>query len=151
MPGFETHSIHNRSDEERIHPNDGPLSSDTEATVQSDAAPAQRTGRRRRGRGNRSNTLTRNDNMEIKNISPDAWQIFDDINLQEEFGYRLPTMQEIPFFMRTGLREAYTVALARIRDTRQGSELERSQAWKLFILTSRMLLNRVNEKGKEGK
>ena len=57
----------------------------------------------------------------------------------------------MPFFLRAGIREAYTLALTRIRDTRQASANERVQAWKLFVLTSRMLLYKPSTKGKEGK
>ena len=128
------------------------MSSDTEATAPSEGIPpVRRAGRRRRGRPRRNNNQRISENAGIDNLPPETWQCLDDVNLIEELGYSVPTIQEMPFFLRAGIREAYTLALTRIRDTRQASANERVQAWKLFVLTSRMLLYKPSTKGKEGK
>ena len=130
----------------------GSGSSDTEPTTGSEpdhAVPIG--GRRRRRRPRRGQTASTSQSFTAEPLPPEAWDALDGVSLQDELGQTVPTIKEVPFFMRAGLRDAFTLGLTRIRDTRQASENEKAQAWKLFSLTSRLLLAKPSANGAEGK
>ena len=65
----------------------------------------------------------------------------------------MPTLQDVPVFLRGGLRRALEFALTALRAAYAGpaEEAVRARAWKLFLLTPRMLLARTAETGAAGR
>ena len=76
----------------------------------------------------------------------------DAVDLVAEFQRPIPTLQDVPVFMRAGVRRALTFSLRALRDAyaeEDGARVER--AWKLFLLTPRMLLARPESQGAVGR
>ena len=70
-----------------------------------------------------------------------AWEQLDAVDLQEELRHPVPTLQDVPPFMRSSVRGALVLALNHLRSAgdEDGATL---RAWKLFLLAPRMLLAR---------
>ena len=82
-----------------------------------------------------------------------AWEALDDVDLSEELRHPVPTLQDVPPFMRAAVRSALTTALTRLRAAHaagQGTAPTASRAWKLFLLAPRMLLTRSEQQGRSG-
>ena len=73
-----------------------------------------------------------------------AWRQLAGLDLEECIRQPVLTVREPPRWFRGSLRKAFMVAL-RARHFRS------AEAWKLFILTPRMLLRPTDEKGEPGK
>ena len=87
-------------------------------------------------------------------VAEDAWRTLDAVDLESEFRHPVPTLQDVPPFMRAALRGALMHALARLHaETERDShdEAARSRAWKLFLLAPRMLLARPKQRGAQGR
>ena len=82
-----------------------------------------------------------------------AWQSLDAIDLLEEMRHPVPTLQHAPPFMRAAVRAALVQALAHLRSASgaRGSAVTASRAWKLFLLTPRMMLARTPQQGSQGR
>ena len=72
-----------------------------------------------------------------------CWEQLDEVNLEEWFLRRVPTLKKCPHFMRGRLRHCFAVAL-RERYRAKGAQDSRAEerAWKLFGLVPVMLLHR---------
>ena len=84
----------------------------------------------------------------------DAWLSLDDVDLQEELRHPVPTLQDVPPFLRAAVRGALVQALERLRAERSegaATGTRSSRAWKLFILAPRMLLARTALRGPQGR
>ena len=81
-----------------------------------------------------------------------AWATLDAVTLSEEWKHRCATIREVPEFFSSQLREAFSIATARIREMHaKKKEAELERAWKLFLLLPRMLLTRTKYQGEDGK
>ena len=81
-----------------------------------------------------------------------AWATLDSVTLSEEWKHRCATIREVPEFFSSQLREAFSIATARIREMHaKKKEAELERAWKLFLLLPRMLLSRTKYQGEDGK
>ena len=81
-----------------------------------------------------------------------AWATLDAVTLSEEWKHRCATIREVPEFFSSQLREAFSIATARIREMHaKKKEAELERAWKLFLLLPRMLLSRTKYQGEDGK
>ena len=84
-----------------------------------------------------------------------AWLALDTVDLAEELRCPVPTLQDVPPFMRAAVRAALTTALQRLRDSAERvpalDEAPASRAWKLFLLAPRMLLARTHLHGARGR
>ena len=81
-----------------------------------------------------------------------AWSSFDAVDLTAEFGTPVPTMQSVPVFLRSGLRQAFVLALRALREEyTRGTAPQQTRAWKLFLLAPRFLLHRAREPGTVGR
>ena len=80
------------------------------------------------------------------------WATLDDIDLAEELRHPVPTIQEVPPFLRGAVRGALVQALRGLQAA-QGYDREKqvTRAWALFLLAPRMLLARVPEHGRAGR
>ncbi len=60
----------------------------------------------------------------------------DGINVQEKLKRRVPTLQDVPRFLRGRLREAYVLALEGIREAyaTHGTAQAKVRSWMLLIL-----------------
>ena len=67
-----------------------------------------------------------------------AWEQLDAVDLQEELRHPVPTLQDVPPFMRSSVRGALVLALDHLRSAGDGDGASR----KLFLLAPRMLLAR---------
>ena len=75
----------------------------------------------------------------------------DGLDLSAEFRNPVPTLQTVPRFLITGVRQALVAALA-IRAAHEGrDEAVRVRAWKLFLLLPRLLLARSAQIGADGR
>ena len=85
----------------------------------------------------------------------DTWRALDDVDLAAEMRHPIPTLQDVPPFMRAAVREALVQAFRRLRRalTEPGSRegVDAARAWKLFLLASRMLLTRTDQHGWQGR
>ena len=84
----------------------------------------------------------------------DAWLSLDNVDLQEELRHPVPTLQDVPPFLRAAVRGALVQALERLRAERSegaATGTGSSRAWKLFILVPRMLLARTALRGPQGR
>ena len=85
----------------------------------------------------------------------DTWRALDDVDLAAEMRHPVPTLQDVPPFMRAAVREALVQALRRLRRalTEPGSAegVDAARAWKLFLLAPRMLLTRTDQHGSQGR
>ncbi len=74
------------------------------------------------------------------------------VDLQEELRVFVPTLDSTPFFLRSAVRTAHTLALHRLKTGYdQQSDALVCQRWTLFLLTSRMLLARALATADEGR
>ncbi|CAE7233923.1 PPP1R12B [Symbiodinium sp. CCMP2592] len=81
-----------------------------------------------------------------------AWSSLDAVDLAAEFGTPVPTMQSVPAFLRAGVRQAFVFALRPLREAyRRGAAPPQTRAWKLFLLSPRLLLHRAREPGTVGR
>ena len=70
-----------------------------------------------------------------------GWTALDSIDLVEECRVRVRCLQGVPAFLRGQFRTAMHFSLARLKQIYEhGDEIGKIRAWKLFRLTSRMLL-----------
>ena len=136
------------------------------------AASPTRTGRPRRGRRNRTPVESSarrggGDSSDAASAAPTAaclaqparrpaspptLEALDAVDLLAELRGPVPTLQDVPVFLRGGLRRALEFALTALRAASAGpaEEAVRARAWKLFLLTPRMLLARTAETGAAG-
>ena len=72
-----------------------------------------------------------------------AWASLD-TDLLAEMRIQVPCLKSVPYFMRSGVRTAYRLALEGIQRTSRQTDEGRStvRAWTLFLLVSRMLLHK---------
>ena len=88
---------------------------------------------------------------------PRGWEQLDAIDLADELRRPVPTMQDVPPFLRAAVRSALVHALTELRmaGTLNLAESEAaaraSRAWKLFLLVPRMLLTRAAQQGSQGR
>ena len=105
---------------------------------------------RRRGR---VRTMPRG--REVGCAASDRHASFDAVDLVAELQNPVPTLQDIPPFMRAAVRGALVRALRRLRSdyatTNAGDFSATSRAWKLFLLSPRMLLARPAHQGADGR
>eukprot|EP00439_Symbiodinium_sp_Y106_P018005 s6995_g2.t1 len=88
----------------------------------------------------------------LAGISASAWSSFDAVDLTAEFGTPVSTMQSVPVFLRSGLRQAFVLALRALREAyMRGTAPQQTRAWKLFLLAPRFLLHRAREPGTVGR
>ncbi|CAE7573040.1 unnamed protein product, partial [Symbiodinium sp. KB8] len=86
-----------------------------------------------------------------------GWEQLDAIGLADELRHPVPTMQDVPPFLRAAVRSALVHALTELRmaGTLNLAESEAaaraSRAWKLFLLVPRMLLTRAAQQGSQGR
>ena len=70
-----------------------------------------------------------------------GWEALDSIVLADEFRVQVRCVQGVPAFLRGQLRGAFRTSLARLREAYgHQDEPNKVRSWKLFRLTSRMLL-----------
>ena len=85
-------------------------------------------------------------------LSACSLQLMDEVDMQAELEVHVPTVRDPPRFLRSAVRSAYTSVLFTLQDAhRTGDHARVTQCWKLFILTSRMLLARPQQHGAAGK
>ena len=70
----------------------------------------------------------------------EAFAQLDVVDLRDIFKCKVGVMQGIPSFARQQYRNCQKLALKRIHQSRMGTQTERSRAWKLLLLLSRILL-----------
>ena len=85
-----------------------------------------------------------------------GWEALDMVDLQAEFRCRVRCLQAVPSFLREQFRMALVTSFEAMRAAyHRGDHAQKCRSWKLFRLTSRMLLpeaawthqGRVGEKG----
>ena len=88
----------------------------------------------------------------LRRCQQSCWEQLDEVNLEEWFLKRVPTLKKCPHFMRGRLRHCFAVAL-RERYRAKGAQDSRAEerAWKLFGLVPVMLLHRPRGTGSVGK
>jgi hypothetical protein len=82
-----------------------------------------------------------------------SWAQLDEVDLAAEARLRIQTLQDVPGFLKGPLREALSQGLAELRRARAAVPRQRQaeeRAWKLFLLTPRMLLWRPPSRGATG-
>ena len=79
-------------------------------------------------------------------------EMLDDVHLVDELRHPVPTLQDVPVFLRAGVRRALKHSLLALRDAYVGSpdDVRRSGAWNFFLLTPHMLLARPKLQGEAG-
>ena len=85
-----------------------------------------------------------------------AWERLDAIDLAAEFRRPVPTLQDVPPFLRAAVRHALMLALRELRTAYEAgtdhSYTATERAWKLFLLAPRMLLARpAHRQGPRGR
>ena len=71
----------------------------------------------------------------------DGWSALDAVDLKDEYLIRVRCLQAVPAFLHGPLRMAFVTSLTKLREGQERQdELGQERAWKLFRLTSRMLL-----------
>ncbi len=71
-----------------------------------------------------------------------AFQTLDEVDIDVVLRVHVPTMQAVPGLMRGVLRNALRLGLEHIvTGSRAGDAQLEAQAWKVFVLISRMLLH----------
>ena len=94
-------------------------------------------------------------NATLAGVPDVAWLALDTVDLAEELRCPVPTLQDVPPFMRAAVRAALTTALQQLRDSAERvpalDEAPASRAWKLFLLAPRMLLARTHLHGARGR
>ena len=87
----------------------------------------------------------------LAGIPAAAWSSLDAVDLAAEVGTPVPTMQSVPVFLRSGVRQAIVLALLALREAyTRGTAPQQTRAWKLFLLAPRLLLHRPREPGTVG-
>ncbi|CAK0891155.1 unnamed protein product, partial [Prorocentrum cordatum] len=82
----------------------------------------------------------------------ESWAALGGIDLQQELRRFVPTLQNVPRFLRAETRMAFTTALKRIkRGHDQGNQATTHQGWTLFLLASRLLLSKPKGTDAEGR
>ena len=77
-----------------------------------------------------------------------GWEAMDTIDLQAEFRCRVRCLQGVPSFLRGQFRSALVTSLEAMRTVYQvGDFVSKCRSWKVFRLTSRMLLWRHQQRG----
>ena len=88
-------------------------------------------------------------------IPATAWAALDAVDLVAELQNPVPTLQDVPPFMRAAVRGALVTALSRLRSdyatATAGDYAATSRAWNLFLLSPRMLLARPAHQGADGR
>ena len=88
----------------------------------------------------------------LAGIPAAVWSSLDAVDLAAEFGTPVPTMQSVPVFLRSGVRQAFVLALLALRDAyARGTAPQQTRAWKLFLLATRLLLYRPREPATVGR
>ena len=80
-----------------------------------------------------------------KAIPRTAWQALEGVNLEEVLREGVQTVKDVPFWFRGSLKRAFLISLREWRNNKSAS------AWKLFLLTPRMLLRPTEQQGETGK
>ena len=84
-------------------------------------------------------------------IPATAWAALDAVDLVAELQNPVPILQDVPPFMRAAVRGALVTALSRLRSdyatATAGDYAATSRAWKLSLLSPRMLLARPAHQG----
>ena len=74
-----------------------------------------------------------------------GWEPLDSLDLAAEYRVHVRCLQGVPAFLRGQLRGAYRTSLTRLREAYgNNDDPNKARAWKLFRLTSRMLLWRTD-------
>ncbi|CAK0900915.1 unnamed protein product, partial [Prorocentrum cordatum] len=82
----------------------------------------------------------------------ESWAALGSIDLQQELRRFVPTLQNVPRFLRAETRMAFTTALKRIkRGHDQGNQATTHQGWTLFLLAPRLLLSKPKGADAEGR
>ncbi|CAK0807356.1 unnamed protein product [Prorocentrum cordatum] len=82
----------------------------------------------------------------------ESWAALGSIELQQELRRFVPTLQNVPRFLRAETRMAFTAALKRIkRGHDQGNQATTHQGWTLFLLASRLLLSKPKGADADGR
>ena len=91
-------------------------------------------------------------NSALAGIPAPAWSSLDAVDLAAEFGTPVPTIQDVPAFLRAGVRQAFVLAMRALREAHaRGTAPQQTRAWKLFLLIPRLLLHRPREPGTVGR
>ena len=70
-----------------------------------------------------------------------GWEAMETVNLQAEFRCRVRCLQGVPSFLRGQFRSALVVSLEAMRSAyNTGDHAQKCRSWKVFRLTSRMIL-----------
>ena len=120
--------------------------------------------RRRRARRSREHTASADDPADSGAVptcprpaaveAEAAWEPLDGVDLQDELRHPVPTLQDVPPFLRAAVRGALVKALAHLHAALvagQGNSAGAGRAWKLFLLAPRMLLARSEHQGAQGR
>ena len=76
----------------------------------------------------------------------------DEVELDDWFALRVPTLRSCPHFLRGRLRHCFAIALREQRRAKiEGDEAAEVRAWKLFGLVPMMLLHRPKPTGSIGR
>ena len=86
--------------------------------------------------------------VDVAVLPEEAWATLDAVDLSAELRRPVPTLQDVPPFMRAAVRRALGAALTRIRESSDPVGLPACRAWKLFLLA---LLARTDERGAQGR
>ena len=77
-----------------------------------------------------------------------GWEAMDIVNLQEELRGRVRCLQGVPSFLRGQFRSASVASLEAMREAYStGDHLQKWRIWKVFRLTSRIILWRKQLRG----
>ena len=77
-----------------------------------------------------------------------GWEAMDTVNLQAKFRCRVRCLQGVPSFLRGQFRSALVVSLEAMRSVyNTGDHAQKCRSWKVFRLTSRMILWRKHQWG----
>ena len=83
---------------------------------------------------------------------PESWAVLDEVELDNWFALRVPTLRSCPHFLRGRLRHCFAITLREQRRAKiEGNEAAEVPAWKLFRLVPMMLLHRPKHAGSIGK
>ena len=117
----------------------------------SQAETGVRLGRRARRRALQGHFVSRPPGA-CSSFSAEIWSTLDDIDLREEFQFRVPCLQSTPAFLTGRIRYAIRLALTERKEAcRQGNREREVQAWKLLGLFPSLLLRRPRSQGKLGR
>ncbi|CAK9071279.1 RING-type domain-containing protein, partial [Durusdinium trenchii] len=83
-------------------------------------------------------------------LRPGSWRFLDDVDLAAEFERPVRTMQSVPRFLAPGLRHAFLISLRALAAPRATPQ-QQCRAWKLFLLTPRLLLRPTAASGPAGR